>query len=538
MKKGSHLSLLLHYNGKKYSFFILSIMLLLCAVSVGVSFWSIKQSESLHGDLVRTQIYELKKSFLQDSVENMITHIDAARSMQLQQETALAQTIVNNISFLLTQDENIPINNAVAALLQNSPFAWKIQNIDTDQILFSSSESLFAAEVNVISNNVNHYEVACAIPQEFIDNKVKQAIHDEIHAQKFHNSSYIWVNEIINWDGGVDYAVRLIHPNLKETEGLLLSTETEDIAGNKPYLEELEGVKEHGSLFSRYYFKRLENNEISEKLTYASLYKDFNWIVAMGIHVDDLEFFISEIKKTSDELNKKLYVIAAVCIIFFFLTCIILITIIGYQYLKQTRAEIRSEANRDPLTGALNRRIGIEVLRRQLDAVKKGKPSSLLFSLDIDNFKHVNDTYGHDTGDVVLKKLVKIIRKTMRESDFLFRWGGEEFLILYDADKSQLNFLAERLNNAVEQSVIEVIQIQKTIPSFVGFDNLNPQNTINSADSSFIRTSNEKTGITVSIGVSWFDSSDTTYQVAVKRADMGLYEAKRQGKNTYRVEKP
>ena len=88
--------------------------------------------------------------------------------------------------------------------------------------------------------------------------------------------------------------------------------------------------------------------------------------------------------------------------------------------------------------------------------------------------------YGHDAGDIVLRKLVKVIRGTMRETDFLFRWGGEEFLVVYDAENTQLDFLAGRLNTAVENTVMEITHFQQNITNFAGFDTLNPQNTVNS----------------------------------------------------------
>ncbi|HOE07745.1 MAG TPA: sensor domain-containing diguanylate cyclase [Treponemataceae bacterium] len=521
---------------RKYSYIVIILSVLLCAVSVGVSFWSINRSEILHGDLIRSQIYELKKSFLKDSVDNMISHIDAVRESILDQEKQRAQNLAHVIGFLLSENSEASLQR-IKASAEQEKFSCTVHNLNTDQKIYVIQEIPSNKIAAYVSVKVTNYEIVCGIPQDVVDEITKKMIHDEIHAQKFHNNSYMWVNEIINWDGGEGYAVRKIHPNLKDTEGMLLSTYTEDIKGNKPYLEELEGVRENGSLFSRYYFKRLESSEISEKLTYASVYKDFNWIVAMGIHVDDLEYYIQEIKKSSDELNTQVYIITAVIIILFFTAFIALVTITGLKYIKQTRAEIRSEANRDPLTGALNRRIGNEVLRKKFIQFKQGKRSPLIFSIDIDNFKQINDVYGHDAGDIVLRKLVKVIRGTMRETDFLFRWGGEEFLVVYDAENTQLDFLAGRLNTAVENKVMEITHFQQNITNFAGFDTLNPQNTVNS-DNEGMKTAKDAVSITISIGVSWYSNLDQSFHNAVKRSDIALYDAKLNGKNTYRVQNP
>jgi diguanylate cyclase (GGDEF)-like protein len=523
-------------HNRKYSSVFIILSVLLCAASVGVSFWSIKQSEVLHGDLIRSQIYELKKSFLKDSVDNMITHIDAVRRTVLAQETHRAENLAQIIDTLLTEKPSASIQK-IQSLMEEENIFCSVYDVQASRMVYSKQEILSKKHAVNISLKINNYEITCGIPQDEVDEKAKKLIHDEIHAQRFHNNSYMWVNEIIDWEGGDGYAVRKIHPNLKDTEGMLLSTLTEDIKGNKPYLEELEGVRENGSLFSRYYFKRLESSEISEKLTYAAVYKDFNWIVAMGIHVDDLEFYIDEIKKSSEALNTQVYLITAVILILFFAAFVTLITITGLKYIKQTRAEIRSEANRDPLTGALNRRIGNEHLRRKFSQFKQGKRSPLIFMLDIDNFKQINDVYGHDSGDIVLRRLVKVIRGTMRETDYLFRWGGEEFLVVYDAENTQLDFLASRLNTAIEKTEMEITHLQKNITRFIGFDTLNPQNTVSSADEG-MKTTRDAVSITISIGISWFSNLDQSFHNAVKRSDLALYDAKLNGKNTYRIQKP
>lgn len=90
-------------HSRKYSYIVIILSVLLCAVSVGVSFWSINRSEILHGDLIRSQIYELKKSFLKDSVDNMISHIDAVRESVLDQEKQRAQNLAHVIGFLLSE---------------------------------------------------------------------------------------------------------------------------------------------------------------------------------------------------------------------------------------------------------------------------------------------------------------------------------------------------------------------------------------------------------------------------------------------------
>ena len=120
-------------------------------------------------------------------------------------------------------------------------------------------------------------------------NTAKSYFHNTI----FEKSRYLWVNKIINFKGGDKYAIRLIHPNLKETEGSFLTTKEQDIKGNLPYLKELEGIKKYGEIYFTYYFKQLNKDEITEKMSYAKLYKRMNWIIATGIPINDLNKIIT-----------------------------------------------------------------------------------------------------------------------------------------------------------------------------------------------------------------------------------------------------
>ena len=108
----------------------------------------------------------------------------------------------------------------------------------------------------------------------------------------------------------------------------------------------------------------------------------------------------------------------------------------------------------DPLTGVYNRRFGLGRLHEEFErSIRSSVPLGLLM-LDIDHFKSVNDTYGHQVGDRILKSVASIIRTILREGDILVRYGGEEFLAILPAASSEdLRLIGERIRRATEESI-------------------------------------------------------------------------------------
>ncbi|MGD9331398.1 MAG: diguanylate cyclase [Desulfobacterales bacterium] len=167
---------------------------------------------------------------------------------------------------------------------------------------------------------------------------------------------------------------------------------------------------------------------------------------------------------------------------------------------KQIERELRRLAVTDPLTGAFNRR---EFMRRAQEEIERSKryhtPLTLLM-LDIDKFKAVNDTYGHDAGDEVLKSMVAGSLATLRASDIFCRLGGEEFGAILTHTAPEEGFLAaERLRKAMKALVVKI-----------------PRGVVR---------------FTVSIGLASMVQADLSLEGIMKRADDALYEAKQQGRD-------
>lgn len=156
-------------------------------------------------------------------------------------------------------------------------------------------------------------------------------------------------------------------------------------------------------------------------------------------------------------------------------------------------------AHKDALTGAFNRSTLDETLNREIRLAHRYKRSLSLLVLDIDFFKRVNDTHGHSVGDCVIKSVADRIAACIRSTDILFRYGGEEFVVLLsNTDGEGAHTIAERIRSSVEQTMIQ-------------------------CDSNSIST-------TLSIGISKLIGADT-HHTLFARADAALYTAKNNGRN-------
>lgn len=167
---------------------------------------------------------------------------------------------------------------------------------------------------------------------------------------------------------------------------------------------------------------------------------------------------------------------------------------------KRLMESLRESTLHDPMTGLSNRRFLEEFMATLLASVQRRQIHLAILMLDLDYFKMVNDTYGHDAGDTVLKELAKVLKQSVRASDLVIRYGGEEFLIiLQDAEGDAAERVAENIRIAVENLKIQVAGtvLQKTI----------------------------------SIGVADFPSDSDTFWQTVKFADVALYQAKETGRN-------
>jgi diguanylate cyclase (GGDEF)-like protein len=159
--------------------------------------------------------------------------------------------------------------------------------------------------------------------------------------------------------------------------------------------------------------------------------------------------------------------------------------IVGLLYRKVRHAnaqlevknlELKQQSSRDPLTSLYNRRHFQEFMRTQKQGEKRGAGAApedivgALFLLDVDHFKHVNDTYGHAAGDAVLTMISENLRVILRETDMIVRWGGEEFLAFLPAiPRSGVEEVARRLLAGISSQTIEYQGSSISVNVSIGF---------------------------------------------------------------------
>ena len=173
---------------------------------------------------------------------------------------------------------------------------------------------------------------------------------------------------------------------------------------------------------------------------------------------------------------------------------------INSRGIKSLNLELQQLSRADGLTGLYNRRYWEEQLVVEFKRNKRSEAQSSLIMLDIDNFKKVNDTYGHSAGDEVIRAVAAVIKKATRETDVCGRYGGEEFAILLpDTPENNVKFLADRIRRLIEK--FTVVYEEQSI------------------------------SFTVSIGIAGFQQGYDDHVKWIDCADQALYQAKVSGRN-------
>lgn len=180
--------------------------------------------------------------------------------------------------------------------------------------------------------------------------------------------------------------------------------------------------------------------------------------------------------------------------LFLFLVIASMLTYVYADHAQTYQKELKEESDKDVLTGLYNRR---HILRDQL--MHSSVPLAVAI-LDIDHFKHINDTFGHQCGDKVIREIAMVIDHIVGEETVACRWGGEEFLLLFgSADKLKIEYCLEKIRRYIEEHIVECEERAITL--------------------------------TLTAGAAYDPSYQSTFETLLLHADKALYEGKANGRN-------
>lgn len=505
---------------KKYLSILIITQIIICVMIELLIVLLSRNIASHNNDILRMVTIKDTEECMREIVDNTIVRIEQKRvtaSNEVQNLMDIASELLRNVR----QDTAYMDIENILARINKSEYGKPIQLVYEDSLgnvmlfwdgqvtevtsEFQEHQTLKGEESSITFKQVEleYAQIYLFAMNQDIDKIAKDYIYEEIHNSVYKDNEYIWVNEIVNYEGGEDYAIRAIHPNLRDSEGKYLSTNTEDIQGNLPYLKELKGIKEKGEIVHSYYFKNRIDDKITLKMSYGKLYEPFDWIVATGKPMEDIFMYTDELKEYDTKVVNTAMVVSLNLIMVIFLFGIMIIIKTHRKYKKNIDTYVKTETQLDALTGAYSRKSAEIMLGQEFSKWSNNKGNSpLIMMVDIDNFKRVNDTYGHDVGDLVLKKVSETILSCIRSNDCLFRWGGEEFVILCrQVDLNKHDQLGQKLLRSVNSIAFEI--------------------------------NDECFKVSVSIGSSYIDKDDKGYMTTLKRADESLYYSKNTGKNKY-----
>lgn len=306
------------------------------------------------------------------------------------------------------------------------------------------------------------------------EQEAKQEALSLLASIRYLKDGYMWVTSL--------QGEMVMHPFVPGVESRL---DLQDSNG-KYFVRAFVQKANEGGGFVDYSWPKPGTETPLQKSSYVMLFKPWGWIISSGLYYDDL----------SDAVISQISTSVIVIAVLLFIS-VAMFLLISRFYLK----EFRFRAIYDSLTGLYSRNymdeVGVELSNRRKHKEQAAPLAAIFF--DIDHFKRVNDEYGHKFGDLVLKKVGSILRKELRSNKFVFRYGGEEMVVLLFASEEDSYSIAERIRSSVH-------------------------------DYHFATPDQDLLQITLSAGVAIHVEQETLSDLLL-RADQCMYLAKNRGRN-------
>ncbi|MCR4955658.1 MAG: diguanylate cyclase [Lachnospiraceae bacterium] len=500
---------------KKSRLVSLILLVVMAAVMIFVFRVAFANISGLFQRQLYTSVTEQKQELLESTVTNLVADIKVDRHEEQEKFLQIADTYKSDAEDAMKSTGNI--KTRVKSMFARGPYAkyWsymlykKSSNsiyLDSDGLLGDSFNGNIKGLENdfVVMNKVeeNGFVLIYGVLQETLDEDIQKVFEEKVKNYQFpDDSSSIWVDEIRNYEGGKNYAVCVCDSANEEQEGRKRSTKITDKKG-RTYLEKaLLKLNEEGEVTYTYYV-----TDNSVKMVYAKLYDDYNWVISMGVDLDDVVSYVNVAKNSSVKVIR-IYGIVLTGIFILVLVLLYFITVKNDKdYFESRQRHLTTQVERDKLTRAYSRAFGTQKFEEVFREFKKGKESPAYMILDVDYFKSINDTYGHEAGDLILKRVVTTLNHVVRKTDYIIRWGGDEFIGIFPGlGREDCEELAEKIVSSIyNMEVVFADQVLK---------------------------------VTCSVGFAYFEEQDKNFNEGLKRADEALYLSKEGGRNQAHVAK-
>ncbi|NPA87176.1 sensor domain-containing phosphodiesterase [Caminibacter pacificus] len=250
----------------------------------------------------------------------------------------------------------------------------------------------------------------------------------------------------------------------------------------------------------------------TEKVSYVKVFKPYDILIGSGVYLDYLDKRLIKKNKEREKVFQNLLDMIYAVIVIVSGAIVVIVLLISKQVrdmyekyekeLQEEKEKFKERSIRDPLTGLYNRSYVLNTFNEIASRVKRNGKKAVIAFIDLDQFKEINDSLGHDYGDLLLIKIAQRIKKTVRKSDIVSRFGGDEFVLILDEVEKPENIISliQRLLNNIKQKVI---------------------------------LNDKEVSTTASIGLSVFPDDSEDINKLITYADTAMYEAKKRTGNSF-----
>ena len=482
-------------------------------VFVGSYLRTVQRMQEIYTNRAFQDAVELRRVHVEETVSNLITEIDQMRELRLRDETSLVKGLAPAVEAKLAGA------GANAAQIK-SYFAGDPSLSSLTSIIYEESsgkiladERGIAGETAVWSDDLEQafmimervkgdkLTVVYGITNSSFDKEITSILTERMEAYSGEESTLYWIDRVTTLDNGKVSTVRVFDPDHPNRVGMNVNDAG---AGAGPWRFASEGILETGSVDhtdDAEWETESGGKVTAQTYTCAKYYEPYHWAVCGAFRIDAIGLKTVQSQEASRKETIRVGVQMALFFAVVLAVAILLILRNSARYFNIRQSRLKDQVERDALTSANTRAYGIQILTDAFKRFENDRDDSpALMVLDVDKFKNINDTYGHDAGDEALKHIVRTAMRMRRGRDCIIRWGGDEFIaVFYKLERARCETIANKLRKLVADN--------------------------------HIFYEGQEFQVTISVGVTFFKFGDKDYNDALKRADEALYASKEQGRN-------